>query len=155
MASAPRPTGDAQAAVAAAAGILLVQKARSLRLPWVKPTSYCAIPTTGLGGAQTAARTVLAVFFYKQKTRAIAQAQPPEKAVLPSEPKQEEAGSSKPEDEAQGGEEEDGEEEERKNLEVVGTRTRRNLRQAVMMPRREVGAGAEEACQVATRECSA
>eukprot|EP00962_Isochrysis_galbana_P032863 scaffold10882_cov108-Isochrysis_galbana.AAC.3 len=42
----------------------------------------------------------------------------------------------------------------RKNLDV-GTRTRRNLRQAVMMPRREVGAGAEEACQVAARECSA
>eukprot|EP00962_Isochrysis_galbana_P043401 scaffold16508_cov108-Isochrysis_galbana.AAC.4 len=32
---------------------------------------------------------------------------------------------------------------------------RRNLRQAVMMPHREVGAGAEEACQVATRESSA
>eukprot|EP00962_Isochrysis_galbana_P051299 scaffold22677_cov105-Isochrysis_galbana.AAC.5 len=51
---------------------------------------------------RSTARTVLAVFFYKQKTRAVAQAQPPEKAVLPSEPKQEEAGSSKPEDEAQG-----------------------------------------------------
>jgi len=61
---------------------------------------------------RSTARTVLAVFFYKQKTRAVAQAQPPEKAVQPSEPKQEEAGSSKPEDEAQGGEEEDGEEEE-------------------------------------------
>eukprot|EP00962_Isochrysis_galbana_P003711 scaffold1047_cov112-Isochrysis_galbana.AAC.2 len=54
----------------------------------------------------------------------------------------------------QGGEEEDGEEEEEE--EEFGPwdpDKRRNLRQAVMMPRREVGAGAEEACQVAAREC--
>eukprot|EP00962_Isochrysis_galbana_P013846 scaffold3944_cov111-Isochrysis_galbana.AAC.5 len=44
----------------------------------------------------------------------------------------------------------------RKRKSFLGrTRRRRNLRQAVMMPRREVGAGAEEACQVAARECSA
>eukprot|EP00962_Isochrysis_galbana_P030177 scaffold9764_cov150-Isochrysis_galbana.AAC.1 len=87
---------------------------------------------------RSTARTVLAVFFYKQKTRAVAQAQPPEKAVQPSEPKQEEAGSSKPEDARRKAVRRKmvRRKKKRKNLDV-GTRTRRNLRQAVMMPLRE------------------
>eukprot|EP00962_Isochrysis_galbana_P030943 scaffold10064_cov130-Isochrysis_galbana.AAC.6 len=57
--------------------------------------------------------------------------------------------------EEEDGQEEDGEEEE-EEFPWEDPENRRNLRQAVMMPRsREVGAGAEEACQVATRECSA
>eukprot|EP00962_Isochrysis_galbana_P017134 scaffold4922_cov123-Isochrysis_galbana.AAC.1 len=62
-----------------AAGMLLVQKARPLRLPWVNEAHVVLCNSYHRSGRSTA-RTVLAVFFYKQKTRAVAQVQPPEKA---------------------------------------------------------------------------
>mmetsp|Transcript_25219 Transcript_25219/g.81576 ORF Transcript_25219/g.81576 Transcript_25219/m.81576 type:complete len:210 (+) Transcript_25219:980-1609(+) len=136
-----------------AAGTLLVQKARPLRLPWVKPTSYCAIPTTGLGGAQRA-RSWPSSSTSRRRGRLHRRSHRKRQSCPPSPNRRKPAPASLRMRRKAVRRKMVRRKKKRKNLDV-GTRTRRNLRQAVMMPRREVGAGAEEACQVAARECSA